>query len=541
MKIRNIHSILIILLGALRTLAQVDIVNHKESTQFDVQIEGLVLKSIVIEGKEFLSTRLKGIEDYQGIFYDVGKPEIPVFRTYLDGVKQVKVEVDSSSEIIVEARHSLKPSLSGSAKVPGMRRSLAIQQRAYQETSQWALGSYEVSEAGSMDGVQRQLLTIYPLVYDPPAGKITMVTRFRITSLRVDNIQQKPGANLIAFVAGKKFAQSQSVRAYRDFKESLGFSTVLLIVGTEMDDAKSIRAKLSDLYASSGLKHVLLIGDNADVPGASSNHISGVTDHYYRCLDQQDYEKDINGPDIGVGRISAENETMLASMLAKQMRYEQGAFSSRQWLRGITYVASDDPNFYQVIEGTDNYVIDTYTKPMGYLGSFPSIVEAGGDKLYAIAHKATGWDALARIQQGRGIINYGGHGNIEIWGSPTVTIPDVLSLKDNGAIPWVIANACYTGNFTGDSIGEVWHQHPHGAVMYLGSMDSSLWDEDDIYQRRMYDGIFKNGYREFSDITAFAASELWKHYGGAGNSKYYWETYVTLGDPSMKLRTWPIQ
>src|SRR5690606_37582028 len=29
----------------------------------------------------------------------------------------------------------------------------------------------------------------------------------------------------------------------------------------------------------------------------------------------------------------------------------------------------------------------------------------------------------------------------------------------------------------------------------------------------------------------------WAHYGGSGKSKYYWETYVSFGDPSLELRT----
>ena len=64
------------------------------------------------------------------------------------------------------------------------------------------------------------------------------------------------------------------------------------------------------------------------------------------------------------------------------------------------------------------------------------------------------------------------------------------------------------------------------------------WDEDDIFQRKMYDGIFQNGLSEFAGMTTFAMQEVWRYYGGAGQSRYYFETYVTLGDPSMRLRTW---
>ena len=151
----------------------------------------------------------------------------------------------------------------------------------------------------------------------------------------------------------------------------------------------------------------------------------------------------------------------------------------------------------------------------------------------------TAADVVDRIRRGRAIINYGGHGDPEEWVSPHLTVADVDSLKDNGSLPWVMANACNTAQFTAaNSIGEAWQRQPFGAVLYLGSMTLTDWDEDDIFQRRMYDGIFQNGLSEFASMTAFAMQEVWRYYGGAGQSRYYFETYVTLGDPSMRLRTW---
>ena len=67
-------------------------------------------------------------------------------------------------------------------------------------------------------------------------------------------------------------------------------------------------------------------------------------------------------------------------------------------------------------------------------------------------------------------------------------------------------------------------------------MDSSYWDEDDILERRMFDGVFTLNKQNFGEITQFALSEVWKYYGGANRSTYYWETYHVFGDPSINLR-----
>jgi subtilisin-like proprotein convertase family protein len=105
-------------------------------------------------------------------------------------------------------------------------------------------------------------------------------------------------------------------------------------------------------------------------------------------------------------------------------------------------------------------------------------------------------------------------------------------------LPFVIGNACLTGDFrVGESFGETWQRAPAGAITYWGSMDSTYWDEDDLLERAMFDGIYRDGRLAFGDITNYALGQIWAHYAGEGRSKYYWETYVTYGDPSLDLRT----
>jgi hypothetical protein len=106
----------------------------------------------------------------------------------------------------------------------------------------------------------------------------------------------------------------------------------------------------------------------------------------------------------------------------------------------------------------------------------------------------------------------------------------------------VISNACITGDFREDeSFAETWIRHEFGAIMFFGSMDSSYWDEDDILERRMFDGIFTLNKQNFGEITDFGLSETWRHYGGEEKSKYYRETYHMFGDPSLKLKISPFQ
>ena len=115
---------------------------------------------------------------------------------------------------------------------------------------------------------------------------------------------------------------------------------------------------------------------------------------------------------------------------------------------------------------------------------------------------------------------------------------EVKSLTSaTSSLPFVISNACVTADYRVDeSFAETWQRHEWGAVMYYGSMDSSYWDEDDILEKRMFDGIFLDKKSNFGDITNNAMAGVWKQYGGANRSIYYWETYHMFGDPSITLR-----
>ena len=99
------------------------------------------------------------------------------------------------------------------------------------------------------------------------------------------------------------------------------------------------------------LKYVLLIGDDDDLPGQKARYIMGSTDHYYRSIDTSDYYTDINGPDLGVGRISAKNNRQLDAIFKKLTKYQIGEFSDENWLDHISFIATDDR--YKVAEVKD--------------------------------------------------------------------------------------------------------------------------------------------------------------------------------------------
>ncbi|NCN26795.1 hypothetical protein GW915_04400 [bacterium] len=487
--------------------------------------------SITLNNKKFIEFDLAGeTSGYGAILYKVGAPRIPVIRFYAYG--KVDVDFNSEEKQILSLSAQISPNQESALKSKKATKTFSMDNEIYNSDALYPAGPrVKVEEAGSIRGQKRFLVTLIPMKVRPKSGQISYVSKFKVTSELPKEENNK--GKTIAFVTAQRFENSPALKAYSNLKAEQGFNVENIVVGSEVSTAEAIRSRLQISLQERNLKFALLIGDIEDVPSYDQASIYGPSDHYFRAIDTNDYASDINGPDIGVGRISARTEKELSDILEKYTQY-RSMQNLKQWQKQAAFLATDDR--YEIAEGSHNYAIDNYTSPAGFEGIFPENLTPGGDKLYAITYRAPNNIVQQALQAGRAIINYSGHGATTFWDAPRVTQSDVRAIQDTQAMPFVVSNACITGDFrVEESFAETWQRHPFGAVMFWGSMDNTYWDEDDILERSMYDGIFQEGKSSFSEITQHALSEHWRHYGGAGKSAYYWETYTLFGDPSLEL------
>ncbi|MFZ4713325.1 MAG: C25 family cysteine peptidase [Bacteriovoracaceae bacterium] len=500
---------------------------------YQLSAEGIELKNKIIEGQAFQVANLVGVDGFTGVRHDVGAPEIPVIRFFVEAKKASDIKVDvhaMKTDAIFALSHELKPAMESVEKVSGA--TYKIERNLNYKTTDV---DFEIAPSGSVRGHKQFMVTLYPVEYVGANNTLKISRTFSVSVKKIKDNKSDFALEGMVFVVASKFKNSPSLSQYMELKKAQGFEVSRIDLANGVN-ADQIRAKIKSLYSTrSNLKYAVIVGDAADAPGRTSTNIEGLTDHYFSAIDTNNYDTDINGPDISVGRFSVASEAQLATVLKKYTRYIKGDFSSMSWTGNLSFLATDDR--YEVAEGTHNYVVDSYTKNLGYLGTFPEVSQKGGDKLYAITYNASTPEVMKSIAQGRSIIDYSGHGANTFWDAPKVTQSDVRSLGTNSSLPFVISNSCITGDYRVDeSFAETWQRHEWGAVMFWGSMDSTYWDEDDILERRMFDGIFKGSLKTFGDITKNAMMELWKQYGGQERSTYYWETYHMFGDPSITLR-----
>lgn len=506
-----------------------------------VRLKGLDFGRTSIEGREFLVPKIKGAGGYSAILYREGYPEIPVVRFYVSDKPTVSIIQSKTRHELLPEDLLIKPSQPSHPKVLGAMVPFTMDESFYARDEFWPNQAYSIEEAGSVRGQKQYLVSLFPVSYNPARQSFKWLGEFVVSVAHTSPFADGPSKpEAFAFIVGKNFLDSPSLKEYQDFKRSLGYITRTIAMGQDASTADQIRQKLQALLSDKtfSLRHALIIGDASDVPGYQAHNISGVTDHYYRAIDTKDYESDINGPDIGLGRIAVNNETQLAAVLAKYTKYQKGVFKDEEWLRHMSFLASNDSYNWETAEKTHNFVIDTYTASRGYTGNFPKINQPGGDKLYAITYEVPDEKVQEALRAGRTFIDYSGHGSTTDWDAPSVTQANIRAITHSDALPFTIGNACYTGNFSEpESFGETWQRHPQGAITYWGSYDSSYWDEDDVLERGLIRGFFDEHLSQFGDMMAFANKEVWREYGGQGKSKYYWESYVTFGDPSILWRT----
>jgi hypothetical protein len=528
-------KMLVTLLAMMLTLsahAGINKVTNGDSTTYQVEINDITLNKTA----RGLKVQLHGVKGYQGVWAnEAGAPQLPVVRLYVqaDRINDISVSADYSKLASKSLSQDIIPTQPSMVKLPNQKSNFVKNMAAY-KANEFVPFNNTITPAGSINGTKQFLVTLTPARYNPATGELQLQNYFEVTVKNAKVVKKNAPAAML-FVGRASFLASDAIVRYKNFKQEQGLAVLSLEV-EKRDTPESIRAKIQAVYHAEeyDLKYALIIGRNEHVPAKKAGHISGVTDHYYRAIDTNNYEEDINGPDIGVGRLTVKSKLELDAIIDKFIKYQTKNYETMSWLNKVAWLATNDR--HEVAEGSHNYVIDNYTTEREYVGVYPRATTQGGDKLYAITHRARHNHVINTINKGRTIVNYSGHGATTYWDNPRFNQNDVRNIEAENAHPFVISNACITGQFTvRESFGETWIKAKNGAIMFWGSMDNTYWDEDDILERRMYDGIYTGKKHTFAQITQHALKEHWKHYGGQNRSKYYWETYVTFGDPSIKL------
>lgn len=261
------------------------------------------------------------------------------------------------------------------------------------------------------------------------------------------------GANYVAIVADVEGfdAALQPLLAYR---QAQGLSVVAVPVNQIYDEfafgrqtPQAIRDFLAYAVANwDPAPHFVLLAGDATydvydfVAGKNRNLIPTylvntafagyvASDTWYSLLGD-----DTLSPSLAIGRFPAQTAAALETMVAKTLNYETNA--SLEWSSRALLVADDESNFSQASDDLG-----------GKLTAFGFQTE----KLYMEENDDTAFNKdaiLGALNRGVGILNYVGHGSIEVWGDEKVLrAEDAGTLANFNRLPIFTTFTCLNGYF----------------------------------------------------------------------------------------------
>jgi hypothetical protein len=313
-------------------------------------------------------------------------------------------------------------------------------------------------------------------------------------------------------------------------KNMIGLPTSAVGVSQVGATSSAIKSYIQNVYDTSDLAFVLLVGDSAQIPTPTAS--GGSSDPTYSKLAGGD-----NYPDIIVGRFSAQSAADVDTQVERTIDHESMPYAvSQAWFwKGMGIASNQGPgdDGEDDDEHMDNIRLDLLAN--GY-----TLVDQIYDPSASASQVANG------LNNGRGIINYCGHGSTTSWGSSGFDNGDINALVNDGMLPFICSVACVNGQFAGYTcFGEAWLRatnnstgNPTGAVgAYMSSINQS-WDPPMAAEDEFVDRYVAGDYFSYGALCFAGSCLMMDEYGSGGVSMF--DTWHIFGDPSLQVVGEPI-
>ncbi|MBN1339796.1 MAG: hypothetical protein JXA03_10765, partial [Bacteroidales bacterium] len=292
-------------------------------------------------------------------------------------------------------------------------------------------------------------------------------------------------------------------------------------------DTTSILAFIQGQFnLGNGLTFVQFVGDAAQIP--TFTYAGGGSDPSYSLLAGSD-----SYPDIIVGRFSAETSAEVQTQVERTIHYERD-LNWGGWLHEGTGIASEQGAGIGWNGLADWEHMDVLrTRLLNY--NYTAI-----DQFYG-TNGATATDVSNALNDGRGIVNYCGHGGTGGWATTGFSSAHVNALTNEYLLPYIHAVACVNGNFTGSTcFAESWLRatngsDPTGAIaMYASSINQS-WSPPMVAQDYSIQHLVDEDYFTLGALWFNGSCAMIDIKGQAGVDMFM--TWHIFGDGSLRYRT----
>jgi len=321
-----------------------------------------------------------------------------------------------------------------------------------------------------------------------------------------------------------------TIQPWVDWKRQLGFTVDVVDVTQAGSTAANIKTYIQNQYdLNNGLMFVQLVGDAPQIP--TLTYSGGGSDPSYALLAGND-----NYYDIFVGRFSAQTVAELETQVARSIYYERDIAPGATWLEKAIGIASAEGGSGQGDMGESDitHMNNIRTDLLNY--GYTTV-----DQIYDPG--ATAAQVSNSVNQGRGFINYCGHGADTYWVTTNFNNNNANALTNDYMLPLIVAVACVNGNFVSQTcFAEAWMRSvnettnaPAGAITFWGSTTNQSWAPPMRGQDEVTDLLVSNLKYRVGGLLFNGAHKIIEVYGSQGLADA--RTWTIFGDASLMVRT----
>ena len=328
-----------------------------------------------------------------------------------------------------------------------------------------------------------------------------------------------------------------------DWKNQMGMPTTLVPLSQIGASAAAMKTYVQNLYDTSGVCFILLVGDGTQMPYYVNN--GGAADPMLTLLAGAD-----SYPDAFIGRISAETAAQVQTQVERIVEYEKTPDPAGTWYQKGIAIASNEGDGYGDDGEADwqhaqNYRVDllgfTYTTFNElYDGTHPSGGPGGGGGVDQPGNP-TSTDVTNLLNLGRGLIHYTGHGSVTSWATTGFNNGAISVLTNDNMLPCVVSVGCVNGQFVNATcFAETWMRSTHigeptGAVATYMSTVNQQWATPMRAQDEMIDLLCAGEKWTFGGTCFNGSCDMIDRYGANGITEF--KNWTIFGDPSLQMRT----
>ncbi len=313
------------------------------------------------------------------------------------------------------------------------------------------------------------------------------------------------------------------------WKHEKGIQTELVLMSTVGSTSANVESYIQNYYDTEGMTFVLLVGDSDDVP--TNNEGGNDSDNAYAYLVGDD-----GYADVLIGRFSANSVADVETQVERMITYERDLTTADSWLENGFGSASSQG------EGQGH---DGGESDVTHMNNIKTDLENWG---YTVSHVNESGGTNAQIStifnNGIGIANYIGHGDVTLWSNTSYSNTQVNALTNVNKLPFIWSVACLNGNFNGNTcFAETWLRatndgDPTGAIGMLASTILQAWAEPMTAQDEMVD-ILVGTYPSNTKISfgGLSFNGMFQMIEEGGQGQETADTWTIFGDPSLIVRT----